>query len=91
MEQDRLDSVLADRMDNAGKGAGVIVRVGRALLSSHVDLDNIMVRVALGIPSAKPRVHSSYALLLLCTLKVSRSEQLQIIEQFLPLYFGTLT
>lgn len=73
MEQDRLDTKLARRMEDAGRGAGVIVRVGSALLSSPADLDSTMGRVAQAIPSAKPRVHSSYALLLLCTLKVSHN------------------
>ena len=73
MEQDRLDSMLAARMENAGRGGGVVVRVGRALLASQDDLHCIMERVARGIPGAKPRVHSSYALLLLCTLKVSHN------------------
>lgn len=70
MEQDQLDTMLASRMQEAGRGAGVVVRVGAALLSSPTDLNSIMRRVAECIPSAKPRVHSSYSLLMLCTLKV---------------------
>ena len=79
IEQDKLDSMLAATMEKAGSGAGVVVRVGQALLTSTSDLHTIMEKVANAIPSAKPRVHSSYALLLLCTLKVSLNlEHLQL-------------
>ena len=71
--------MLSATMEKAGSRAGVVVRVGQALLTSPEDLYTIMEQVAVVIPSVKPRVHSSYALLLLGTSKVSLNlEHLQL-------------
>lgn len=47
IEQDQPDSVLAASIENARKGAGVVVRLGHSLLSSLEDFQGIMSRVAL--------------------------------------------
>ena len=73
--QDTIDRALQIATTEASQGVGVIVRLGKILLESSEDEEcelqaTIMPRVQGAIPEAKPRIHLSYSMLLLSTLKV---------------------
>ena len=77
-EQDAIDRALQTATNEAGGGVGVIVKLGKTLMHSSENEESelqavIMPRIQGALPDAKPRIHLSYSMLLLSTLKVYRS------------------
>lgn len=76
-EQDAIDQALQAATSEAGRGVGVIVKLGKVLLHSSENEGSelqavIMPRVQGALPGAKPRIHLSYSMLLLSSLKVQK-------------------
>ena len=76
-QQDTIDRALQAATSEAGRGVGVIVRLGKVLLDNSENEESelqaiIMPRVQGALPDAKPRIHLSYSMLLLSALKVQK-------------------
>lgn len=76
-EQDAIDRALQTATSAASGGVGVIVKLGKVLLHSSENEESelqavIMPRIQGALPDAKPRIHLSYSMLLLSTLKVQK-------------------
>ena len=73
-ERRKLDLELTERMQEASKGLGTIIKLGKKMVKDDDLMDKSMERLknVLGSNSIKQRLHLSYSLLILSTLKVCK-------------------
>ena len=74
-QQDTIDRALQAATSEAGRGVGMIVRLGKVLLDNSENEESelqaiIMPRVQGALPDAKPRIHLSYSMHTTCSMHI---------------------